>query len=143
MLATLLDELGYFRLDAGAELGRLFEDRKRYNAALREALAPVKHQMCEECQRRAETNPLRVLDCKVPEDQPIIDALPKIADFLDEDSRRTSPQFSRRSMPAACRTHQSSPRPRPRLLHPHHVRVHPTTAWARKTRCSAADATTA
>ena len=26
--------------------------------------------MCADCQRRAETNPLRVLDCKVPEDQP-------------------------------------------------------------------------
>jgi histidyl-tRNA synthetase len=33
--------------------------------------------MCGDCQRRAVTNPLRVLDCKVPEDQPIIDALPK------------------------------------------------------------------
>jgi len=43
--------------------------------------------MCVDCQRRAETNPLRVLDCKVPEDQPFIDALPKIADSLDEASR--------------------------------------------------------
>ena len=37
--------------------------------------------MCADCQRRAETNPLRVLDCKVPEDQPIIDALPRICRF--------------------------------------------------------------
>ncbi len=43
--------------------------------------------MCVDCQRRAVTNPLRVLDCKVPEDQPIIDALPRIADSLDEDSK--------------------------------------------------------
>ena len=43
--------------------------------------------MCEDCQRRAVTNPLRVLDCKVPEDQPIIEALPKIADSLDEESK--------------------------------------------------------
>jgi histidyl-tRNA synthetase len=43
--------------------------------------------MCDDCKRRAETNPLRVLDCKVPEDQPFIDALPKIADSLDEASR--------------------------------------------------------
>jgi len=43
--------------------------------------------MCDDCQRRAVTNPLRVLDCKVPEDQPIIDTLPKIADSLDEDSK--------------------------------------------------------
>jgi histidyl-tRNA synthetase len=33
------------------------------------------------------TNPLRVLDCKVPEDQPIIETLPKIADSLDEASK--------------------------------------------------------
>jgi len=33
------------------------------------------------------TNPLRVLDCKVPADQPIIDTLPVIADSLDEASR--------------------------------------------------------
>jgi len=43
--------------------------------------------MCPDCQRRAETNPLRVLDCKVPEDQPIIEKLPKISEYLDEGSR--------------------------------------------------------
>jgi histidyl-tRNA synthetase len=43
--------------------------------------------MCEDCQRRAVTNPLRVLDCKVPADQPIIDALPKISESLDEASK--------------------------------------------------------
>jgi histidyl-tRNA synthetase len=43
--------------------------------------------MCADCQRRAVTNPLRVLDCKVPDDQPIIDKLPVIADSLDEASR--------------------------------------------------------
>jgi len=43
--------------------------------------------MCADCQRRAVTNPLRVLDCKVPEDQPIIATLPVIADSLDEESQ--------------------------------------------------------
>jgi histidyl-tRNA synthetase len=43
--------------------------------------------MCADCQRRAVTNPLRVLDCKVPADQPIIETLPVIADSLDEASR--------------------------------------------------------
>ena len=43
--------------------------------------------MCADCQRRAETNPLRVLDCKVPEDQPIIESLPSILDYLDEGCR--------------------------------------------------------
>ena len=48
---------------------------------------PGERQDVRDCQRRAETNPLRVLDCKVPEDQPIIDALPKISGFLSEESR--------------------------------------------------------
>jgi histidyl-tRNA synthetase len=38
--------------------------------------------LCGDCQRRVETNPLRVLDCKVPEDQAIIDKLPSILDNL-------------------------------------------------------------
>jgi histidyl-tRNA synthetase len=50
-------------------------------------LEPVKAQMCEDNQRRAETNPLRVLDSKDPNDQDIINALPKIADYLDDASR--------------------------------------------------------
>jgi histidyl-tRNA synthetase len=44
--------------------------------------------MCQDCQRRAVTNPLRVLDCKVAEDQPIIDTLPVIADSLDQESEK-------------------------------------------------------
>jgi histidyl-tRNA synthetase len=87
MLATLLDELGIggWRLELNS-VGSA-EDRKRYNGALREALAPVKAQMCEDNQRRAETNPLRVLDSKEPADQEIINALPRIADYLDDASR--------------------------------------------------------
>jgi histidyl-tRNA synthetase len=87
MLATLLDELGIkgWRLELNS-VGST-EDRKRYDVALREALAPVKDKMCEDNQRRAETNPLRVLDSKDPGDQEIIDALPKIADFLDDSSQ--------------------------------------------------------
>ena len=49
---------------------------------LREALKFVAPQLCGDCQRRADTNPLRVLDCKVPEDQPIIDHLPSILQYL-------------------------------------------------------------
>jgi histidyl-tRNA synthetase len=87
MLATLLDELGVkgWRLELNS-VGSA-TDRPRYLDALREALAPIKHQMSEDNQRRAETNPLRVLDSKAPEDQALIDTLPKIADYLDEASR--------------------------------------------------------
>jgi histidyl-tRNA synthetase len=87
MLATLLDELGVRGWQLALNSVGSTEDRKRYNVALREALAPVKDRMCEDNQRRAETNPLRVLDSKEPADQDIINALPKIADYLDEASR--------------------------------------------------------
>ena len=49
---------------------------------LREQLQTVKHSLCQDCQRRADTNPLRVLDCKVPDDQAVIDTLPSILDHL-------------------------------------------------------------
>jgi histidyl-tRNA synthetase len=52
---------------------------------LRQELAAVAPGMCGDCQRRAATNPLRVLDCKVPGDQPIIEKLPSILDFLCEE----------------------------------------------------------
>jgi histidyl-tRNA synthetase len=86
MLATLLDELGVRGWELALNSVGSAEDRKRYNTALRAALEPVKDRMCEDNQRRAETNPLRVLDSKEPADQDIINALPKIADFLDEAS---------------------------------------------------------
>jgi histidyl-tRNA synthetase len=63
-------------------------DRARYNDVLRAALVEVASKMCGDCQRRAVTNPLRVLDCKVPEDQPIIDSLPKITESLDQESKK-------------------------------------------------------
>jgi histidyl-tRNA synthetase len=87
MLATLLDELGISGWKLEINSVGSSADRARYNDVLRAALIPVAPQMCEDCQRRAVTNPLRVLDCKVPEDQPIIDALPKITDSLDEASK--------------------------------------------------------
>ena len=62
-------------------------DRAKFNEALRQALAPVVDKMCADCQRRVVTNPLRVFDCKVPEDQPIIATLPTINQFLDEACR--------------------------------------------------------
>ena len=84
MLATFLDRLGI--RDWRLELNSVGcpADRARFDLALRAALQPVVGKMCADCQRRAVTNPLRVFDCKVPEDQPIIETLPRISQFLDE-----------------------------------------------------------
>jgi len=88
MLATLLDRLGIqgwkLELNSVGTPG----DRVQFNQALRAALEPMVGQMCDDCQRRAVTNPLRVFDCKVPADQPIIETLPRITQFLGEDSRK-------------------------------------------------------
>jgi histidyl-tRNA synthetase len=89
MLATLLDRLKITGWNLELNSVGCSNDRAAFNQALRKALEPVVGQMCVDCQRRAVTNPLRVFDCKVPADQPIIDSLPRISQFLDE----------------ACRTH--------------------------------------
>jgi histidyl-tRNA synthetase len=88
MLATLLDRLGITGWNLELNSVGCPNDRIAYNEALRKALEPVAAQMCVDCQRRAITNPLRVFDCKVPADQPIIDTLPRISQFLDEPCRK-------------------------------------------------------
>ena len=88
MLATLLDRLGIQGWTLQLNSVGCPADRARFNEALRAALKPVVGKMCVDCQRRAETNPLRVFDCKVPEDQPIIEKLPRISQFLDDPCRK-------------------------------------------------------
>ena len=56
--------------------------RPAYVEALQSSLESVASKMCADCRRRTSTNPLRVLDCKVPADQPIIEGLPRILDYL-------------------------------------------------------------
>ncbi len=87
MLATLLDRVGITGWTLELNSVGCPDDRARFNEALRQALDPVVAKMCVDCQRRAVTNPLRVFDCKVPEDQPIIATLPRISQFLDEPCR--------------------------------------------------------
>ena len=60
------------------------ECRPRFQAALLAALGDDLPKLCQDCQRRAVTNPLRIYDCKVPADQPIIDRLPHSVDYLCE-----------------------------------------------------------
>ena len=88
LLATLLDRLGL--KDWTLELNSVgcHNDRAAYNQALRKALEPVVARMCVDCQRRAVSNPLRVFDCKAPQDQPIIATLPFISQYLDEPCRK-------------------------------------------------------
>jgi histidyl-tRNA synthetase len=63
------------------------ECRPKYVELLREELRKVQDQLGTDSQRRIETNPLRVLDSKLPDEQPIIEKLPRISDHLCADCR--------------------------------------------------------
>jgi len=87
MLATLLDRVGITGWTLELNSVGCANDRPKYFQALQAALKDVVGSMCADCQRRAVTNPLRVFDCKVAADQPIIEKLPRMADYLDEACR--------------------------------------------------------
>jgi histidyl-tRNA synthetase len=82
MLMLYLDRLGL----AGAALFinsiGCKECRPVYVAKLRTALEKVREKLGADSQRRIETNPLRVLDSKLPEEQAFIEKLPRIGDHL-------------------------------------------------------------
>ncbi len=61
--------------------------RPKYIELLRAELVKVKDKLGADSQRRIETNPLRVLDSKLPEEQAIIEKLPRISDHLCADCR--------------------------------------------------------
>jgi histidyl-tRNA synthetase len=62
--------------------------RRAYVEALRAALQQVKDKLGADSQRRIETNPLRVLDSKLENEQPIIATLPRIGDHLCDECKK-------------------------------------------------------
>ena len=143
MLATLLDRLGIENWTLELNSVGCPNDRAAYNEALRKALEPVVGQMCVDCQRRAVTNPLRVFDCKVPADQPIIETLPRISQFLDEPCRKHFEQVQEILNVVGVPFHIERPSgARSGLLHAARRSSLRTARWARRMRFSAAGATT-
>ncbi len=62
--------------------------RPQYIKALQDYYRPLLDQSCRDCQARFEKNPLRLLDCKNPQDQPKIAAAPRSVDYLCEECRK-------------------------------------------------------
>ena len=58
--------------------------RPRYIQALVDYYRPLYDELCQDCKVRFTKNPLRLLDCKEPQDQPKIAGAPKITEYLDE-----------------------------------------------------------
>lgn len=62
-------------------------DREAYRPKLVAYLREHEEHLCANCRRRIETNPLRVLDCKVPECRSATEAAPRLADSLSDQAR--------------------------------------------------------
>ncbi len=92
VIAMLMDFFGALELGERLELhvnsiGDA-KTRSAYIARLVEYLTPFRAELCGECQARLTRNPLRVLDCKTPGCQPIIEKAPSILDSLPPDAAR-------------------------------------------------------
>jgi len=90
VIALFHDFLGEIKLEgAVAHLSSIGcpQCRPALSEALREFFAPHIGEMCEFCQARYESNPLRILDCKVPEDVELRTGAPSALDHLCEACR--------------------------------------------------------
>jgi histidyl-tRNA synthetase len=82
MLLAFLARLGIVDLDLVINSVGCPRCRPEYRAALLRYLAPRRSGLCEDCQRRLETNPMRCFDCKVPADRETMAAAPAILEHL-------------------------------------------------------------
>ncbi len=64
------------------------ECRAKHRKALKEFLAPKYDQLCDTCKSRYEKNPMRILDCKSPIDQELVQGAPMMIDFLCDDCKK-------------------------------------------------------
>ncbi|MGG0657625.1 histidine--tRNA ligase [Rummeliibacillus pycnus] len=62
------------------------EVRAKHREALVKHFEPHIHEFCSDCQSRLEKNPLRILDCKVDRDHPLMATAPALTDYLNEES---------------------------------------------------------
>ncbi len=63
------------------------QSKLSYRETLLNYLQPSIHELCSDCQHRYLENPLRVLDCKVDHDHPVLKNAPKPLDSLNEEDR--------------------------------------------------------
>lgn len=61
--------------------------RAKYNEALKEYLRPHLEELCDTCKSRFDRNPLRILDCKSPVCQKIVEGAPRLLDYICDDCR--------------------------------------------------------
>lgn len=64
------------------------ECRAKHRAALKEFLLPKYDELCDTCKSRFDKNPMRILDCKSPIDQALVQGAPMMLDFLCDDCKK-------------------------------------------------------
>lgn len=82
MARDFLSEIGFRDINLHINTIGCAECRAKYNAALRAFLHEHEAEICGDCKRRAQTNPLRALDCKVDKCKALYKSAPRIADYL-------------------------------------------------------------
>jgi len=87
LTARLWKRLGLEQLSLQVNSLGTSEARDRYRDELVSYLKTVYEQLDADSQRRLETNPLRILDSKNLQVQALLEAAPKLADYIDEDSQ--------------------------------------------------------
>jgi histidyl-tRNA synthetase len=86
MGARLWDDLGLTGIELEINSLGQADERARHRADLIAYLEKHRDQLDADGQRRLHTNPLRILDTKNPAMQPLVDAAPKLIDYLGEAS---------------------------------------------------------
>lgn len=64
------------------------EDRQRFIDVLKTELAPHREELCSDCRRRWNANPLRILDCKVASCRELIKETTPVAEVVSDEARR-------------------------------------------------------
>ncbi len=87
-LHTFLEALDFSDLEIVLNnLGDL-DDRERFIEIFKSELMDCKAELCSDCQRRWEQNPLRILDCKVPRCRELVAVTTPVAEVVSDDARR-------------------------------------------------------
>lgn len=87
MLFDFLGALGLKSLSLSLNSVGTPESRPAFNAAFRAFFDGRADRFCEDCHRRIETNPMRILDCKNPRCQEALEGHPTMVEFLDDASK--------------------------------------------------------
>jgi len=88
MLIQFLKKVGLEKLELQINSLGCRACRPRYREELKNFLSQRSFRLCEDCQRRLYTNPLRIFDCKVETCQEAIADAPQVIDYICDECQR-------------------------------------------------------